>query len=469
MRRRRLLGAGAQLLAIPAAPAILADTALHRFGPDFTFGVSSSAYQIEGAVRADGRGPGIWDVFCHEPGKIFGNATADTACDHYHHMPEDVSLIAAAGIRDYRFSVSWPRLFPTGAGPANGPGFAFYDRLLDELLKHGIRPWLCLYHWDLPQALQARGGWTNRDTAWHFADYATRAGKAFGDRVDHFMALNEGGVQAMFGYGTGAHAPGLRGKASWFSALHHLNLGQGLAIQALRAVTNSRVGTVTCAEPVRPSSDSSDDIRAADYFDAVWNGAVLDPLFKGSYPALVADDFAALCKSGDLEIIRQNIDVLGVNYYSRLHIQADAASPIGANFGPIHDTSRFTVMGWPIEPDGIFEVLTKLRREYGDQNFIIAENGFATTTRPGVPGRVNDEGRITYISDHLNFVQQAAAAGVRVSGYFIWALLDSFEWNDGMKWQFGLVSVDFKTLTRTPKDSYRWYAALIQANSGIPG
>ena len=437
-----------------------------HFGPDFKFGVSCSAYQIEGALNEDGRGAGIWDVFAARQGNIWHDQNASITCDHYHRMPEDVALIANAGIRNYRFSVSWPRLFPSGGGQPNQAGFDFYDRLLDRLHTRNITPWLCLYHWDLPQTLETRGGWTNRDTAMRFAEFSDHVSRYFGDRVPNWIILNEATVQAMFGYGVGTHAPGRQGKASWFAALHHLNLGQGMAIQAVRANNiPSRIGTVASCEPIRPSTQTEPNVRAAAYFDAVWNGSTLDPLFKGQYPALVERDFEPFCKQNDLAVIKQKIDLLGVNYYSRLHIQADPASPIGATFGPNNETTQFTVMGWPIEPDGLYEIVTHISKTYDNQEMFISENGYATTYGPTVGGEINDPGRIYYLSHHLKYLKRAINDGANVSGYFVWALLDNFEWNDGMKWHFGLVAVDFSSLKRTPKKSYFWYAQLIRANA----
>jgi beta-glucosidase len=471
MRRRETLALAALSLASPgslawrgmAGSAGSGEEPLH-FGPDFAFGVASSAYQIEGAVRTDGRGSGIWDDFCHHSPRMAAGANADIACDHYHRMAADVALIADAGIRHYRFSVSWPRLFPGGGTVANHPGFSFYDRLLDALLARGIEPWLCLYHWDLPSELEAAGGWTNRDTAFRFAAFAASVATYFASRVSRWFILNEAAVQACFGYGFGAHAPGRTGRESWFAALHHLNLGQGLAIAALRTCRPAaKIGTIACCEPVRPSSRRPEDVAAAARFDAAWNGAVLEPLFHGIYPALVRDAVARYCRPDDLTLIRQRIDFLGVNYYSRLHIQHDPSSPIEANFGPVTDVARFTIMGWPIEPDGLLEILLELKAALGDPEIIVTENGYSTTRSGLLETDLNDVGRVEYLRAHLRFLKKAVELGVRVNGYFVWALLDSFEWNDGMRWHFGLVDVDFTTLKRSPKQSYLWYSRHVRA------
>ena len=468
MQRRKLLTLPATLPiagALPAAPKQQPVPQSLLFDPDFKFGVSTSAYQIEGAVHSDGRATSIWDVFCHEPHRITDGDTADVTCDHYHRMPEDVDLIAGAGIENYRFSVCWSRLFPTDDHTPNPKGFAFYDRLIDRLLDKKIDPWLCLYHWDLPQRLQDHGGWTNRDTAARLAEFSDYVSRHFGDRVSHWMVLNEATVHARFGHGVGVHAPGLTGLASWSSALHHLNLGQGLTIQALRANSVAgRIGTVACCEPIRPSTNKAEDVAAAQRLDAMWNGAILDPLFAGQYPELVAQHFEPYCQAGDLATIRQPIDLFGVNYYNRLYIQADPSVPLGANFGPDHSKVLYTAMGWPIEPDGLLEILMRITKTYNRPEIFISENGFATVPDGKPFNGLRDSGRIAYLEDHLVFLKKAIDQGAFVSGYFVWTLLDDFDWAGGEKWHFGLVDVDFKTLKRTPKDSYYWYAKLIEQN-----
>ncbi len=439
--------------------------AAQHFGADFKFGISTSAYQIEGAVHEDGRGPGIWDAYCHGGHHISTGETADIAADHYHHMPQDIALAAGTGIRNYRFSISWPRLFPDASQRLNARGLAFYDRMLDQLLAHGIAPWMCLYHWDLPLHLQVLGGWTSRETAQRLADFAAWAASRFGDRVSHFMVLNEAAVHAMCGHGIGTHAPGLTGKQNWLAALHHLNLGQGLAIQALRAqAPKARIGTVAACEPIHPSSQSPQDIEAANYFDALWNGGVLGPLLQGRYPERLAAEMAPFCGQNDLRICQQKIDLLGINYYSRLYIKHAPDSVLGAYFGSNHDPVKFRAAGWPIAPDGLYEILTRISRDYGAPEMFIAENGYPTTLdhRPG--NGLDDTGRITYLSENLRFLQAAIADGAHVTGYFVWTLLDAFEWNAGTKWHFGLVHVDFETLQRTPRDSYYWYGDLVRAH-----
>lgn len=471
MKRREALQALAAA-PLPFAPNIWPATqpapASYNFGPDFAFGFSTSAYQIEGAVREDGRTAGIWDVFCHTGNHIKNGDNADIACDHYHRMPEDVALVSQAGVKNYRFSVSWSRLYPELSGPANAKGFAFYDRLLDELHQKDITPWLCLYHWDLPQYLQERGGWTNRDTSYRLADFSDKVSRHFGDRIGNIMVLNEAAVHSYLGHGLGFHAPGLTGKENWVSALHHLNLGQGRSIQALRAsVPHARIGTVASLEPVRPSTSAEADVKAAAVLDAMWNGAVLDPLFLGSYPKLVEDDFAPYCQPGDLAHCKQKIDLLGINYYNRLHIHYDKKYAMDVFFGPDNDPEKYHALDVPMTPDGLYEIVMHVHDNYNQPEIFISENGFATV-KDGKPGSgLEDDGRLAYLAANLQFLQKSIASGANVSGYFVWSLIDNFEWDSGMKYRFGLVEVDFKTLRRTPKQSYYWYSALVQKHGTL--
>ncbi len=308
----------------------------NAFPADFVWGASTSSYQIEGAVDVDGRGKSIWDIFCHTPGRVKGGDTGDIACDHYHRWPEDVEWLQRGGFSAYRFSTAWPRIMPAGAGAVEPRGLDFYDRLVDGLLARGVAPWLCLYHWDLPQALQEQGGWLHRDIADKFADYARVVAKRLGDRVRHWAMFNEANVHALFGHGMGNHAPGLTGLPNMLAAIHHQNLAQGRALQALRAEHSAlRLGTVINVQPARPSSDRAEDRRAAERFDAFWNGAVLDPLFKGVYPAAIAADFAPLVAAGDLQTMRQPIDFFGLNYYAPMYVAEAPQSLFGASFGAV--------------------------------------------------------------------------------------------------------------------------------------
>jgi beta-glucosidase len=433
------------------------------FPADFVWGASTSSYQIEGAVDADGRGPSIWDVFCHTPGKVKGGDTGDVACDHYHRWPEDLDWLARGGFNAYRFSTAWSRILPAGTGAVEQRGLDFYDRLVDGMAARGITPWLCLYHWDLPQALQDQGGWLKRDIAEKFADYARIVARRMGDRVKHWAMFNEPNVHALFGYGTGGHAPGLTGLPGLLAATHHQNLAQGRALQALRAErTDLKLGTVLNVSPARPSSDGDADRRAAEKFDAIWNGAFLDPLFKGSYPAVVAADFGPLIADGDLRAIRQPIDFFGLNYYAPAYVAAAPQSLFGAWFGAVPPGTRFTAIGWPIYPDGLSDALNRLRNEYGNPEVYVTENGACYDDPVAPDGTVHDEDRVAYLREHLAAARGAIAAGVKLRGYFVWSLIDNFEWAEGFSRRFGVIHVDFASLKRTPKSSFGFLAETIK-------
>jgi len=464
MSRRKLLPWLMGLIGSPVAAGPRSASAEEGgFPADFVWGASTSSYQIEGAVNEDGRGKSIWDTFSHTAGRIKGGDTGDVACDHYHRWREDVALLARGGFSAYRFSTAWPRILPAGTGKLEERGLDFYDRLVDGLLAHGITPWLCLYHWDLPQALQDEGGWVNRDIVEKFAEYARITARRLGDRVKHWAMFNEPNVHALFGYGVGSHAPGVTGLPNMLAAMHHQNLAQGRAMQALRAeLTDLRLGTVINLQPVRPSSDRAEDRRAAERFDAFWNGAFIDPLIKGSYPAPVADDFAALIADGDLATIRQSIDFLGVNYYNRMHIAHAPESLFGAWWGSVPSGTRFTAMGWPITPDGLYEELTSLRSRYGDREFYITENGACFEDHVAADGTIRDDDRVEFLREHLAAARRAIADGVKLRGYFVWSLTDNFEWAEGFSRRFGVVHVDFASQKRTPKASFAFLADTIR-------
>jgi beta-glucosidase len=462
-------GGGAARLTSPAAAQQAPAPAPQpvRFPDGFVWGTSTSSYQIEGAATADGRGPSIWDTHSHTPGKVLNNDTGDVAADHYNRYLEDVALMADAGLKAYRFSVAWPRIQPSGTGPANAKGLDFYDRLVDALLRRGIEPWPCLYHWDLPQALQDRGGWGNRDIADWFADYAQIVAGRLGDRAKHWVMLNEPSVVAIFGHGIGGHAPDLRGRANYCAAIHHQNLAQGRALSALRAAGGKdwKLGTVLSVQPVKPSPGNDSNRHAAAQWDAVWNRACLDPLFKGQYPDSLIADFKPLIKPGDLEAIRQPVDFLGLNYYSRMHQVVDPAGLFGTNFGPSPEGTRYTDMGWPIEPDGLYEQLVDFRDNYGNIPVYVTENGASYGDWVGPSGKAEDGARIFYIRDHLLACHRAIRDGANLKGYFVWTLLDNFEWGYGYTQHFGLVQVDRETMQRRPKASYYWYGDVAKSNT----
>jgi beta-glucosidase len=435
------------------------DQIMRDFGPDFVWGASTSAYQIEGAVDLDGRADSIWDVFARTPGNIHSGETAKIATDYYHRFRDDIESIRRGGFGAYRFSVSWPRIIPTGSGPVNGLGLDFYDRVVDECGKRGITPWLCLYHWDLPQSLQDRGGWLNRDIGHWFADYAAAVSRRLGDRVKHWCMLNEAAVHAVIGHGFGDHAPGLRGRSNFIAAMHHLNLAQGLGIQSLRAERNDfKIGTVMCLEPVEAVTKQENDLRAAAYFEAIWKGASLDPLFKGKYPDILAEEFAPVIGANDMADIHQPVDFLGINYYNILHIKHDDNGPLGVTFGPPPADSKFTAMGWAVEPQGLYTQLIDLRDRYGNPPVYIMENGAAFDDKVEADGTVHDTERIEYFRVHFKSAIRAVRDGAKLRGYFMWTLLDDFEWTEGTTKRFGIIHVDFKTLKRTPKASYSWLA-----------
>ena len=425
---------------------------------DFLWGASTSALQIEGAIAEDGRGPSIWETFAQRPGAIQDGSHPDVACDHYHRWREDVGLMKQLGLGAYRFSVSWPRVLPQGTGAVNAKGLDFYDRLVDGLLEAGIKPMACLYHWDLPQALQDKGGWLNRDSASWLTDYSLVVARKLGDRVKDWFALNEPSVSAIFGHGYAEHAPGLNGGApAILAALHHQNLAQGRALAALRAENKSwSLGTVLSLQPIVPSSDRPEDAAAVIRWDAVWNRVALDGVMRGQIPDILAPAMDSVVKPGDLDAIRFPLDVLGVNYYSPLTIQHQPGRAFEAWWGLPH-IARRTAMDWPVEPGGLLQVLTELKELYGNPKVLITETGAAYNDQL-LDGHVADPDRVAFLADHLAVVAKARAAGCRVDGFMVWSLLDNWEWQYGYSRRFGITYVDYTSQKRIPKDSFRWYA-----------
>jgi beta-glucosidase len=456
------------------------------FPAGFVWGAATAAYQIEGAASEDGRGASIWDTFSHTPGKVLAGDTGDVATDHYHRYRDDVALMAELGLSAYRFSVSWPRVRPGGSGPVNERGLDFYDRLVDELARHGITPVLTLYHWDLPQELEDAGGWGSRDTAARFAEYAAIVAARLGDRVPVWTTLNEPWCSAFLGYASGVHAPGRTDPALSLRAAHHLLLGHGLAVQALRgSLPADRELAITlnlCA--VVPSSESAADAEAARRIDGLANRLFLDPLFRGHYPDDVCADTAALSdwefvRDDDESTIATPIDVLGINYYTPTVVGAgdgtdrgdDGHLPSPASPWPGCDDVRFvrrpgprTAMGWTIDARGLRALLHRVHQDYPGVPLMITENGaaFDDTVEPG--GDIQDSARIAYLRDHLAVVHEAIHSGIDLRGYFVWSLLDNFEWSYGYSKRFGIVHVDYQTQRRTWKDSAYWYRDVIRAN-----
>jgi beta-glucosidase len=476
LRRRAFLGAAAASLASALPPASLAarSKAPAAFPPGFVWGAATAAYQIEGAAAEDGKGPSIWDAFCKKPGAIWNGQSGDVACDHYHRYKDDVALAKSLGLPAYRFSVSWPRVLPAGTGAINSKGLDFYDRLVDALLAARIDPWLTLYHWDLPLALYQRGGWLDRDVAGWFADYAEIVVKRVGDRVRRFMPINEPQVFLGAGLVQGRHAPGDKLRfAELLRASHHALLAHGRAVQAIRAAAKGKV-EVGCAQASYnsvPATAAPDDLAAArerflgtageTYKQNAW---WLDAMVLGRYPA----DGVALygrslpeVRAGDMETIRQPLDFLGVNLY-----QADAVrrgQDGKPEVVPFPDGSPLTSMEWAVTPSIMRLVPTWLHERY-ELPIVITENGVSLPDWVAADGQVHDPQRIDFLRAYLGELRVAIGAGVPVRGYFQWSLLDNFEWAHGYKQRFGLVHVDFATQKRTPKDSARWYRAVVASN-----
>ena len=444
------------------------DEGFLHFPNGFIWGTATSAYQIEGAWNEDGKGLSIWDTFSHRPGKTHNGETGDVASDHYHRWTEDVRSMAGLGLKAYRFSTSWSRILPHGTGAVNPAGLDFYDRLVDALLGAGIEPIATLFHYDLPQALQDRGGWARRETAEHFAGYAHVVGERLGDRVTYWITHNEPFVTAVNGHLTGEHAPGWRNPFIVLTIGHHLLLSHGYAVEALRAACRrpSRIGIALNLSPVYPASDSARDRRAATRFDGALNRMFLDPLFRGRYPEDMQRLFGLLfpkIRPGDMEHIPAPLDFLGVNYYTRAVVQHDCRIPLlwGSQIRP--KGNEYSEM-WEIYPPGIYDLLTRIWQEYQPTEIIVTENGICVPDHLDADGRVRDERRIRYLRDHLAQVHRAIENGVPVRGYLVWSLLDNFEWNLGYQMRFGLTHVDYTTQTRTLKDSGRWYAQVISEN-----
>jgi beta-glucosidase len=429
---------------------------------DFIWGAAASSYQIEGAWNEDGKGESIWDRFSHTAGNVKNGDTGDTACDHYHRYKEDVALMKELGLRAYRFSISWPRVLPNGRGTINKPGLDFYRRLIDELVSVGIEPWVCLYHWDLPQSLQDEGGWANREIVGHFADYVQLIARELGDKVKKWVILNEPGVVAAVGYLMGVHAPGIKDVNTFLKVSHHQLLAQGKAVQALRNINpNFEIGTALNLSPVHPISSAKEDEEAASRLDVGWNRWYLDPLFKSEYPPF-AERMINPTKE-DLEVIHQPLDFLGVNYYQRTLVAHDPTEPLIAA-RMVSRNSFLTEMGWEIYPDGLYQILMRLKEEYNNPLVYITENGAAFDDKVTRNGEVQDDDRIAFLRDHMVAAYRAMKEGARVKGYLVWSIMDNFEWAEGYAKRFGLIHIDYRTLKRIPKKSAHWYKQLITDN-----
>ncbi|MGW8982979.1 GH1 family beta-glucosidase [Streptomyces parvus] len=435
---------------------------------DFTWGVATAAYQIEGAVAEDGRSPSIWDTFSHTPGKVDGGDTGDTACDHYHRVPEDIGLIKRLGADAYRFSVAWPRVVPGGDGPVNKAGLDFYDRLVDGLLEAGVAPFATLYHWDLPQALQDRGGWTVRETSEHFAAYASHVVERLGDRVKDWATLNEPLCSAWIGHLEGRMAPGLTDLTAAVRASYHLHLGHGLAVQAIRAASSdARVGIVNNLSPIEPASASEADLAAARRADGHINRWWLDPILGRGYPQDMVEEYGVELplQPGDLETIAAPLDWLGLNYYFRQIVTADPDGTAPRAKQVSVPGARLTHMDWEVHAEGLEQLLLRLTEEYGVGRIYVTENGSAYEDVVAADGSVHDPERVRYLEEHLTACARAVAGGAPLAGYFAWSLMDNFEWAYGYDKRFGLVHVDYATQRRTVKSSGLRYAELIREHA----
>lgn len=430
---------------------------------EFIWGVATSSYQIEGAANEGGRGQSIWDTFCKVPGKVANFDNGDIACDHYHRFKEDLDLMKWMGVKAYRFSVAWPRVIPDGVGRVNEMGLDFYDRLIDSLLEREIAPWLTMYHWDLPEALQLRGGWNNREVVEWFGEYAEMLTSRFGDRVKNWMTLNEPLCSAWLGHLYGDMAPGIKDLQTALNVSHHLLMSHGLACQVIRSnVSEANLGIVINVTPAVPATDNQEDSNAAQLADGFDNRWFLDPVFGRTYPADVIDTLGSSPEihSGDMKLIAQDLDFLGVNFYFRQIVEADQNSkPL-----PIRSVNREnvkrTAMNWEVHPQAFEEILLRISKEYSPKAIYITENGSAWNDEV-INGEIIDDERIDYLVRHLDAMRSAKNQGAPILGYFAWSFLDNFEWAYGYEKRFGLIYVDYKTQKRTPKKSAFFYRQLL--------
>jgi beta-glucosidase len=426
---------------------------------DFIWGVSTSAYQIEGATRADARGPCVWDTY-GQKGQIANKDTGDIACDHYHRYPEDIALMQRLGVQSYRFSVAWPRVLPKGRGVPNEPGLAFYDRLIDAILAAGIEPWLCLYHWDMPQALDDLGGWTSRDSVGWFADYAALVADRYGNRVKRFATFNEPSIFTLFGQATGGGERDTSGIDTLHRSIHHVNLAHGAAVDAVRGrVPGSLIGAIHNYQPCLPSTPA--DTAAARVCDTYWNRAFPDPQCLGVYPDLMQAAMAPHMQAGDLARIHRPVDWFGLNHYGPSYVKAEADARLGWGFGEKPAGIPLTPIGWLIEPEIFRDTLLTVSKNYALPVYVL-ENGFGGFDKPDATGAVVDNDRISFLRAYIGAMNDAVSAGADIRGYFIWSLLDNFEWDSGYGVRFGLTYVDYPTQKRIPKASFHWYCDLIK-------
>lgn len=438
----------------------------HTFPKDFIWGTATASYQIEGAWNKDGKGESIWDRFSHTPGKVLNNDTGDVACDHYHRWRDDIQLMKDLGIKAYRFSIAWPRILPNGSGKVNEAGLEFYSQLVDGLLEVGIEPYATLYHWDLPQALQDKGGWADRMVVDAFVEYVDITTRALGDRVKNWITLNEPWVSAFVGYRDGHHAPGHKDLNEAIAASHHLLLSHGRSVPVIRKnVKDANVGITLNLTPQMPASQSLADRKAANYIDGYINRFFLDPLTGRGYPEDMVKAFGnpmSFVQNGDMEEIAVPVDFLGINYYTRNLVRADEKDNQPQT---VFREGAMTEMEWEVYPRGLYDLLGRVHFAYGFPAIYITENGAAFPDGKPINGELHDPDRVSYIKEHLKVVNKAINIGIPVKGYFVWSLLDNFEWSFGYSKRFGIVHVDLETQKRTAKSSAKWYSRAIAAQS----
>jgi beta-glucosidase len=438
------------------------------FPHDFTWGAATASYQIEGAAHADGRGESVWDRFCATPGKVRNGDSGDVACDFFHRYRNDIRLMRELGLDAFRFSVAWPRILPEGRGAVNEAGLDFYDRLVDELLLHDIEPFATLFHWDTPQALEDEGGWPARSTAEAFVEYVEAVVARLGDRVRHWITHNEPWVHAWIGHAWGQHAPGRTSESDAVAAAHHLLLSHGWGVEAIRrAVPDAHVGITLNLAHAYPASDTPEDEAAAWRVDGEGNRWFLDPVFRGAYPADLLERnelVAPHLRDGDLDAISVPLDFLGVNNYFRFVVSATSNGPRIERDAEAEATD----MGWEVYPDGLHRLLVRVASDYEPREIYVTENGAAFGDVRVHDGRVHDPERTSYIASHIDAVARAIADGAPVRGYFVWSLLDNFEWSHGYSKRFGIVYIDYPTLERVPKDSFYWYRDHIASRRTAP-
>jgi len=438
-----------------------------QFPDNFIWGTATAAYQIEGAYNEDGKGESIWDRFCRIPGKVQDGDRGNIACDHYHRYQDDIKLMKSISLNAYRFSIAWSRIFPQGKGQVNQQGLDFYERLVDELLDAGIEPFVTLYHWDLPQALQEEGGWANRDTIGYFKDYAEKVSRKLGDRVHFWITHNEPWVASFLGHHSGIHPPGIKNLSTALKVSHHLLLSHGETVAVLRdnGDEKTQVGITLNLSPVYPASENEEDEKAVKRYDGHLNRWFLDPIYKGSYPGdmlALYGNKAPEIRAEDLERISTKIDFLGVNYYTRTVVKADRKEVFLGVSSVKPKAAQYTEMDWEIYPVGIYEILRRIHNDYDEPVIYITENGAAFADKIDKNGQVNDTSRIEYLEGHFLQAHRAIEEGVKLSGYFVWSLLDNFEWAHGYSRRFGLIHTDYPTQKRIIKASGWWYKKVIE-------